>query len=171
MVCYARPASILAALTVVAYLVFGKPVGHFFDTAAIAVAVIAATGGAAVVAALVFATFMSTRRRRAAVGGCVSCKFQCQHAMTGPARKQASPGQFSRRLWLVTTADRGAPGLGADSDGGTADPDRSGPVFLPMPSVGPAHASAPCWPDRPVYRTGHASQRVGARAGAAPTNP
>jgi hypothetical protein len=128
LVCYARPASILAALTVVAYLVFGRPVGHFFDTAAIAVAVLAATGGAAVAAALVFATFMSARRRRAAAGGCVSCTFQCQHAMTGPVRTQAS--------------------------------------------VGPAHAPAPRWPDRPVYRAGgHAAPRVRERVGAAPTNP
>jgi hypothetical protein len=100
MVCYARPASRLAALLIVALLVFGHPVGHFLDTAAILVAALAATGGAAIAAALVFAAFASTRHRRAAAGGCVSCQFRCQHAMTEPAR----------RLWLVTTANRGGTG-------------------------------------------------------------
>ena len=66
MVCYARPASWLVAILVVAWLVFAEPVSRFFDTAALVVAVTAATAGAAVAAALVVATFMSTRRRRAA---------------------------------------------------------------------------------------------------------
>jgi hypothetical protein len=78
---------------------------------------------------------MSTRRRRAAAGGCVNCRFQCQHAMTG------------RRLWLVTTADRrepAEPGQGACGRSGP-QPARSVPVLLPMPEV-------PQWPDRPLYR-------------------
>ena len=83
MVCYARPASRLLAIVAVAWLVFAVPVGHFFNTAAVMVAVTVAAVGAAVAAALVFAIFMSTRRRRAAAGGCVSCQFRCQHAMTG----------------------------------------------------------------------------------------
>src|SRR6266567_2760121 len=98
MVCYARPASLLAAIVAVAWLVFSGPVSHFFGTAAVMVAVLVATAGAAVGAALVFATLMSTRRRRAGAGGCVNCRFQCQHAMTSTAR--------GRRPWLVTTADR-----------------------------------------------------------------
>jgi hypothetical protein len=53
--------------------------------------------------------FMSVRRRRAVAGGCVSCQFRCQHAMTGPA--MTGPG---RRLWLVTTADRRPPETAAD---------------------------------------------------------
>ena len=35
MVCYARPASLLAAIVAVAWLVFGGPVSHFFSTAAV----------------------------------------------------------------------------------------------------------------------------------------
>ena len=66
MVCYARPASLLAAIVAVAWLVFGGPVSHFFSTAAVMVAVLVATASAAVAAVLVFATLMSTRRRRAA---------------------------------------------------------------------------------------------------------
>ena len=94
MVCYARPASWLAAIVFVAWLVFAVPVSHFFNTAALVTAVTVATVGAAGAAALAFATFMSARRRRAAAGGCVSCQFRCQHAMTEP----------TGRLWLVTIA-------------------------------------------------------------------
>jgi len=182
MVCYARPASRLAAIALVAWLVFAVPVSHFFDTAALVTAVMVATAGAAVAAALAVATFMSIRRRRAAAGGCVSCQFRCQHAMTGPPR----------RLWLVTTADRRpsgadrpatAPGHpSAPGHRGTA-PGRSVPVLLPLPAVrsaAPARAAAgaqswgpaaPRWPDRPAYRatqvsrrapgTAHVPQRVG----------
>lgn len=135
MVCYARPASLLAAIVAVAWLVFSGPVSHFFSTAAVLVAVLVATASAAVAAALVFATFMSTRRRRAGAGGCVSCRFQCQHAMTG------------QRLWLVTTADRRQPADPGQAVTGREAPApvRSVPVFLPMPEV-------PRWPDRPLHR-------------------
>ena len=139
MVCYARPASLLAAIVAVAWLVFGGPVSHFFSTAAVMLAVLVAAASAAVAAALVFATFMSTRRRRARAGGCVNCRFQCQHAMTN-----ATGG---RRLRLVTTADRGEPaGPGQAVTGRQAPvPVRSVPVLLPMPEV-------PRWPDRPLRR-------------------
>ena len=139
MVCYARPASLLAAIVAVAWLVFSGPLSHFFSTAAVIVAVLVATAGAAVTAALVFATLMSTRRRRAAAGDCVNCRFQCQHAMTGPGG--------DRRLWLVTTADRREPADPGPAVTGRQAPlsVRSGPVFLPMPEV-------PRWPDRPLHR-------------------
>jgi hypothetical protein len=133
MVCYARPASLLAAIVAVAWLVFGGPVSHFFSTAAVMVAVVVATATAAVAAVLVFSTFMSTRRRRAGAGGCVNCRFRCQHAMTG------------QRLWLVTTADRGEPARPGPAVTGRQAPARSAPVFLPVPEV-------PRWPDRPLHR-------------------
>jgi hypothetical protein len=143
MVCYARPAAWLAAIVAVAWLVFARPAGHFFDTAALTVAVTVAIAGAATSAALVVAVFMSVRRRRAAAGGCVTCQFRCQHAMTGR----------SPRLWLATTADRTPPAPGPQGNpgrqGGT--PTRSVPVLLPMPTVRPA-MTTPRWPDRPVYR-------------------
>ena len=166
MVCYARAASRLAVILVVAWLVFARPVGHFFDTAALAVAVTAATAGAAVAAALVFATVISTRSRRAAAGGCVNCRFRCQHAMTGQAR----------RFWLVTTADRGAPAPAPGHPGPSGRPGgapgRSVPVLLPMPAVRPADPgtpslAAPRWPDRPLLRTalhGTAVHRTGQAA-------
>ena len=139
MVCYARPATWLAAILTVAWLVFSGPVSHFFSTAAVMVAVLVATAGAAVTAALLFATLMSTRRRRAAAGGCVNCRFQCQHAMTGHSG--------GRGLWLVTTADRREPAEPGQAVTGRPAPvpARSAPVFLPMPEV-------PRWPDRPLYR-------------------
>lgn len=134
MVCYARPAAWLAVIVAVAWLVFARPAGHFFDTAALAAAVTVAIAGAAISAALVIAVFMSVRRRRAAAGGCVTCQFRCQHAMTA---------QPSRR-WLAATADRGRQG---------STPIRSVPVLLPMPTVRPAMTgTTPRWPDRPLYR-------------------
>jgi hypothetical protein len=95
MVCYARPVSMMAGIILVVFLVFGKPTVHFFDTAALVVAVSVALAVAAIAAALVAAAAMSTRRRRAASGGCVSCRYRCQHAMT------EQPG----RMWPVSTAE------------------------------------------------------------------
>ena len=158
MVCYARPASWLVAIVTVAWLVFSKPVSHFFGTAAVMAAVLAATAGATVAAALVFAAFMSTRRRRAAAGGCVNCRFRCQHAMTGQAR----------RFRLVTTADRRprAPAPGHPGRPGRAGgtPGRSVPVLLPVPAVrsadpGPA-ATEPAAQPRRDGRTGPSTGRA-----------
>jgi hypothetical protein len=153
MVCYARPATWLAVILTVAWLVFSGPVSHFFSTAAVMVAVLVATAAAAVTAALAFAAVMSTRRRRAAAGGCVNCRFQCQHAMTGhPVTGPAVTSAVrDRRLWLVTTAYRresAEPGQAAYRRLDSL-PARSVPVLLPMPEV---RVPAPRWPDRPLYR-------------------
>ncbi len=147
MVCYARPAGRFAVLLIGALLVFSRPVSHFLDTAAFVVAATVTTGAAAVAAVLVFASFMSTRRRRASAGGCVSCQFRCQHAMTGP----------SRRPWLVTTADRTEPAGRLGSPGA-----RPGPVLLPLPSVRSARPSeaAPHWPHQPLHRASSQPERV-----------
>ena len=167
MVCYARPASRLAAILLIAWLVFAVPVSHFFDTAALVTAVTVATSGAAVAAALAFATFMSVRRRRAAAGGCVSCQFRCQHAMTEHA--MTGPG---RRFWLVTTADRRPPEPGHPSAPGhrSTAPARSVPILLPMPAVRSAAGdpAAPRWPDRPAYRATQVSRRAHGAAHARP---
>jgi hypothetical protein len=149
MVCYARPVSWLTAILTVTWLAFSGPVSHFFGTAAVLVAVIAVTAGAAVAAALTFATVMSTRRRRAAAGGCVSCQYRCQHAMTGPVR----------RFFLVTTADRrAAPGQPGSSGRASGGPGRSVPVLLPVPAVRLPDPGTPRWPDRPLHRTGQAAR-------------
>lgn len=153
MVCYARPAGRLAALLVVAWLVFSRPVSHFFGTAAVLVTVAAAVTVAALAAAVVFAGFLSVRRRRAAAGGCVSCRFRCQHAMT----------EQPRQRWLVTTADRRpAPAQPGPPGHPGVVPVRSAPVLLPMPALrsaasapsGACGASAPRWPDRPAHHSG-----------------
>jgi hypothetical protein len=134
MVCYARPAGCFAGIVAVAWLVFAGPVSHQFGHAATLVAVIAATLGTAVAATLAFAIFMATRRHRAATGGCVSCRFQCQHAMT---EETSGPVPHARERGVATT--------------------RSVPVLLPMPAVRVAATSAPRWPDRPIYSS---SQRA-----------
>ena len=127
MVCYARPASRMAALLLVLFLVFGRSAAHFFDAAALMVAIAVAVGGAAVAAAVAFAVFRSVQRRRAAAGGCVSCQLRCQHAMTDQPR----------RLLMVSTVDRGggwAPGgcRGAAGRGG-----RIGRLIAPGRPRGP----------------------------------
>ena len=139
MVCYARPASRMAALLLVVFLVFGRSAGHFLDSAALFVAIAVAVAVAAVAAAAAFTMFLSVRRRRAAAGGCVSCQLRCQHAMT----------EQPRRLLLVSMVDRGAAGGSRGPDG----------------SAGPA---APRWPDRPAIRSGVAARPVVSRPVVAP---
>ena len=72
MVCYARPASRMAALLLVLFLAFGRPAEHYLDSVALFVAIAVAVAVAAVAAAVVFTMFLSVRRRRAAAGGCVA---------------------------------------------------------------------------------------------------
>jgi hypothetical protein len=97
MVCYARPASRMAALVLVVLLVFGRSVGHFFDNAALIIAIAVAVGGAALLAAVAFTVFLSTRQRRAVTGGCVNCQFRCQHAMTEQPRRLLVASTISQR--------------------------------------------------------------------------
>src|SRR6516225_12099777 len=132
MVCYARPASRMAAVVLVLLLVFGRHVGHFFDAAALIVAITVAAGGAAVVAAAAFAAFLSIRRRRAAAGGCVSCQLRCQHAMT----------EQPRRLLIASTVQRGPVAA------------RGGEIEAPGPVAARGDPAAPRWPDRPAFRPG-----------------
>jgi hypothetical protein len=139
MVCYARPAGCFAAIVAVAWLVFAGPVSHLFGDMATVVAVLAATVGTAVAATIAFTIVMATRRHRAASGGCVGCRFQCQHAMT----EETSGPMVRARPSNVT-------------------PTRSVPVLLPMPAVRAVSTSAgPRWPDRPIH---HADQRERAAA-------
>lgn len=142
MVCYARPAGCFAAIVAVAWLVFAGPVSHLFGDAATVVAVLAATLGTAVAAALAFAIFMATRRHRAAAGDCVTCRFQCQHAMT---EQTSGPVPHARERGVAST--------------------RSVPVLLPMPAVRVAaipgaSAAAPRWPDQPLHRARGQRARV-----------
>jgi hypothetical protein len=67
----------------------------------------------------------------------VSCRLRCQHAIT----------EQPRSVWLVSIADR-RPATPAGSPG---------PAVLP---AAPAGLAAPRWPDRPIHRTGPASQRA-----------
>lgn len=132
MVCYARPASRMAALLLVLFLVFGRSAAHFFDAAALMVAIAVAVGGAAVAAAVAFAVFRSVQRRRAAAGGCVSCQLRCQHAMTDQPR----------RLLMVSTVDRGA--------GGPSGP--AAPRWPDRPAYGSGEAPRSVVASRPTGR-------------------
>lgn len=140
MVCYAQRLITMSCITLVAFLLLGKAVTHSLDVASLLVSVTAVLAGTALAAAIAFVSFRSVRRRRALAGGCVSCAFKCQHAMT-----EAPPS----RMWLVSTVDRAASGqaaprtaCGAASGGrrqAASAPSRQ-VVSLPMPS----------WPDRPL---------------------
>jgi hypothetical protein len=115
MVCYARAALKMAALILAILLVFGRPARHFLGSAALITA-IAVAAAAAVAAAVTLAFFLSVRRRRAAAGGCVHCRFRCQHAMT----------EQSRLLVLRSSAD-------GDRMAGPQWPDR--PAFRSEPTL------------------------------------
>ncbi len=161
MVCYARPAIRMAAVVLVAFLIFERHVGHFFDAAALVVAITVAIAVAAAAAAVAAVVFLSTRRRRARAGGCVGCTFRCQHAMTeGP-----------RRLRLVSITDRTA--SAASTCSAPAAPSAPARVpgvrvaapagrLLPVVSINgraaPPQPDAPHWPDRPARRV---LERVG----------
>lgn len=151
MVCYARSAGMLTVLTVVALLVFGKPISHFLDIA-VFMMVVVASAVAAVAAVLAFTVLMSVRRRRAAAGGCLNCRFRCQHAITSQPR----------RLWLVNISDREA-----------RVPDSKMRAQLPIKPVTARSAGdedldgsvrtsgrVPRWPDSPIYSHRAASQRA-----------
>jgi hypothetical protein len=156
MVCYVRPVSRLAAIVLVAFVVFGKPVRGFFGSADVLAAAAVATAGAALAAVLVYAVAVSARRRRAAAGGCVTCQFRCQQALT------SSPA----RLRLVSSVDRdrvravpGRPAAVAAPGGRTllaiqpaTPPFVRNKGFEDLERV-PAGAG-PRWPDRPIYRAG-----------------
>src|SRR5580698_4804474 len=162
MVCYARPAIRMAAVVLVAFLIFERPVGHFFDAAALAIT--AAIAVAAVAAAAAFAVFLSTRRRRARAGGCVSCTLRCQHAMTeGPRRFRlvsiadrtpstpltpSTPTPVAAGARVAVPAGAGVRSLPVVSINGRPSPGH------PAPAVRrPAAPDAPQWPHRPARRS------------------
>ncbi len=130
MVCYARPASRMAALLLVVFLVFGRSAAHFLDATALLVAIAVAVGGAAVAAAVAFAVFRAVQRRQAAAGGCVSCQLRCQHAMT----------EQPRRLVMVSIVDRGADKAGRP--GGPA----AGPRWPDRPAIALGRPRGLRWP-------------------------
>src|SRR5579859_731941 len=140
MVCYARPAIRMAAVLLVVFLVFGRSMGHFLDSAALFAAIAIAVGGAALAAAVAFTVFLSVRQRRAATGGCVSCQLRCQHAMT----------EQPRRLPLVSMVDRGA----AAGAAGARRPALPVVAAGPAGSAGRAGGPGPRWPDRPAIHSG-----------------
>ena len=159
MVCYARPAGRMAAIILLMFLVFSRPISHYFNTAALVVAITVAIAVAAALAAVAFGVFLAVRRRRAAAGGCVSCQLRCQHAMT----------EQPRRLLMVSTVDRGvdrAPAATRAPAAARNPASARNPAAARLPVSAVDHgASGPRWPDRPAHRTGplvaqHASRPV-----------
>ncbi len=130
MVCYARRASWMSGITIAVILVSGQAALHVLNVTALAVSASAVFGGSTLLAGVFYLSFRAVRRKRALAGGCVGCRFTCQHALTDFA---ASPVHTSP--WLIRTVDRSA----------TAP---RTPVALPMPS----------WPDRPLMHAPPAAE-------------
>jgi len=80
--CYVPRAGTILFIVVIGAIVLHGPVGHAAATVGIVTAILA---GVALVAGLITGITLATRarqRRRAAAGGCVSCQFNCQQALT-----------------------------------------------------------------------------------------
>jgi hypothetical protein len=100
MACNSRPAGgAAAAIALVVLAVFARPVGHFFGTAALMVAIAVATAGAAIAAAFALAGFLTARHARAARG-----------PVSTAERSQAAPRWPDRPMLRAESASRPAPG-------------------------------------------------------------
>jgi hypothetical protein len=137
MVCYARRATWIAIFGIIVLVMLGADQTHLFDVVGLLVTLAIVIGGAVAGAGLSVLALRSVQRKRAAQGACVTCRFQCQHAMVAPPQ----------RTWLISSVDRGTTGPGQK-------------VFVPMPRIpardhaGPVRArSGPQWPDRPLITT------------------
>ena len=125
MVCYARRAAWIAILGVIVLVMLGADQTHLFNVVGLMLTMAIVLGGGATGAGLTVLALRSVQRKRAATGACVTCRFQCQHAMVGP------PAQ---RMWLISTADRGTP---------------RDKVFVPVPRIPVRDHTGPQWPDGP----------------------
>jgi hypothetical protein len=128
MVCYARRAAWIAILGIIVLVMLGADQTHLFDVAGLLVTLAIVLSGAVTGAGLTVLALRSVQRRRAATGACVTCRFQCQHAMTPPPR----------RMWLISTADRGA---------------QPREVLMPTLRIPVRDHTGPQWPDRPLITT------------------
>jgi len=129
MVCYARRAAWIAILGIIVLVMLGADETHLFDVVGLLITLAIVFGGTIIGAGLTVLALRSVQRNRAAAGACVTCRFRCQHAMTPPPQ----------RLWLISTADRGA--------------QQREKVFVPMPRVPVRDHAGPQWPDRPLMTT------------------
>ncbi|HEY1622595.1 MAG TPA: hypothetical protein VGG16_02250 [Streptosporangiaceae bacterium] len=129
MVCYARRAAWIAICGIIVLVMLGADQTHLFNVVGLMMTLAIVLGGAATGAGLTVLALRSVQHKRAATGACVTCRFQCQHAMTPP------PAQ---RGWLISTADRGA---------------AREKVFVPMPRIPVRDQAGPQWPDQPLITT------------------
>jgi hypothetical protein len=118
MVCYARRATWIAIFGIIVLVMLGADQTHLFNVMGLLLTLAIVVGGATAGAGLTVLALRSVQRKRAATGACVTCRFQCQHAMVPP----------QQRMWLISSVDRG-----------TAQPRPQ--VFVPMPRI-PARAHA-----------------------------
>jgi hypothetical protein len=131
MVCYARRATWIAILGIIVLVMLGADQTHLFNVVGLMMTLAIVLGGAATGAGLTVLALRSVQHRRAATGACVTCRFQCQHAMTGPT---------AQRMWLISNADRRT----------VAQPEK---VFVPTPRIPVRDHGGPQWPERPLITT------------------
>lgn len=191
MVCYARRATGILSIGIVALFLYGADTAHLFDVAGLLISLAVVLGGAAVAAVAVYVALRSVRHKRALAGGCVSCQLRCQHAMTGDpgwrsssSAASASASAGSGRMWLVSSVERRAAAVPAASAGAGR------PVFVPLPRVpaervrvpaervrvragaaAPAGGAAPRWPDLPARNPSASPAPLAASASPVTTAP
>jgi hypothetical protein len=156
MVCYARRATVILSVAIVALMLYGADTAHLFDAGRLLMSLATVFAGAAVMAGLTFVALRAVQHRRALAGGCVGCQFSCQHAMTAAASGGDDPhipAPFPpRRMWLVNSADRGiTTDLGMPSMPVPRIPAPRQPVRARAGGGRPA--TGPHWPDRPLRTT------------------
>jgi hypothetical protein len=141
MVCYARRAAWIAILGIIVLVMLGADQTHLFNVVGLMMTLAIVLGGAAVGAGITVLALRSVQRRRAATGACVTCRFQCQHAMTGPA---------PQRMWLISTAERATERAPERATGGVSPREK---VFVPTPRIPVRDHGGPQWPERPLITT------------------
>jgi hypothetical protein len=96
--CYLPSTGTVLVIIVIGATLLHGLVGHIAAGMGVIAVILAIT---ALVAGIFTGTALAARaipRRRAAAGGCVTCRFQCQHALTGTGKRPQGAG---RRPLLV----------------------------------------------------------------------
>jgi hypothetical protein len=102
--CYVPRTGTILFIIVIGAVALHGPVGHAAATVGIVTAVLA---GVALVAGLVTGITLAARarqRRRAVAGGCVSCRFKCQQALTRRGFRPAVRRPFLVGFYTVERA-------------------------------------------------------------------
>jgi hypothetical protein len=123
----------MLSVAIVALILYGADTADLFDAGKLLVSLATVFAGAAIAAGLTFVALRAVQHRRALAGGCVGCRFSCQHAMT----------DAPRRMWLVTSVDRGLATDRGMATGLCTTTDRGATTDLGMPTIPAPRTPAP----------------------------